>query len=480
MPQALARYAGIVPDPGQFEAAMARPPPLTLWAHPERVTRGQLQRLLAAGALESDAVSWDPLLLRLPPGAPAAHHWGYFAGLFQIQEEAARLPVTWLDPQPGERILDLCAAPGNKTAQIALAMRNTGTVVANELQTGRLSAMRQLIRRLGLVNVVTLRGAGESLPLHTGPFDRVLVDAPCSGEGTWRRHPPRQEVGRRGIPAEAREQLVRRQLRLLERALRVCRPGGRVVYATCTFAPEENEGVINALLQRAEGAVEIEPPPPGGPRTSPGITAWDGESYDARVAHCRRIWPGQTETGGFFVAVLRRLDTAEGGIPQPAQRDLIEDAQAFPGHPATRVIQSRFGLEDDALRGLVTGRDRGRYLHYCSAGLHWPAHPIPDARGLAVVGLQVKPFKPTTAFALWRGRMATRNRAELDAEAAEVFLQRGRLPVSAAMAETPMDGVGWVIITHAGHPLGVARRTGAGMLESQFPKAWMRARGGGG
>ena len=448
---------------------MAEPLPTGIWAHPHRLSRHALQELLAAAGLDAQTLPWDPLGLRLDADSDVARHWGYFAGLFQIQEEAARLPVALLDPHPGERVLDLCAAPGNKTAQIALAMDNQGLVVANELQSRRLPPLRQTVRRLGLLNVLTVRGPGEALALQTGPFDRVLVDAPCSGEGTWRRLSAERRA-RAAAETPAREPLAQRQLRLLERAVRLCRPGGRIVYSTCTLAPEENEAVVDALLTRADGAVAVETARVSGLAVQPGLTHWEGQSYDPQVAKCLRLWPGMTDTGGFFVAVLKKA----GHQPADSDGERAELGRDGLSHPATGVLQTRFGIDDIHLAGLVISGDGGRYLHYASAGQPWNGRPIPDAHGLAVAGLQMRPVKPTTALALWLGTRAARNRIALSAEAAADYLQRRPVPAGGFQPATELDGPGWVVVSHAGHSLGVARLTRSGELESLFPKAWVR------
>ncbi|MDZ7810229.1 MAG: RsmB/NOP family class I SAM-dependent RNA methyltransferase [Arhodomonas sp.] len=232
------RYRGVVGDWDAFRASLERPLAPTVWPHPRRISRAALGALLAEQGIVASPLPWHPSALVLPAGTGTGGHWGFYAGLYQSQEAVAMVPVMLLDPRPGERVLDLCAAPGNKTAQIALAMANRGTVHANEAQRGRLSALQATIKRLGLMNVTVTLGPGQDLALANGPFDRVLVDAPCSGEGIWRKlvgeAPPRGfHVADEGM----RARLVRRQRQLLERAVRLTRRGGRIVYSTCTLAP---------------------------------------------------------------------------------------------------------------------------------------------------------------------------------------------------------------------------------------------------
>ncbi|MEX0430691.1 RsmB/NOP family class I SAM-dependent RNA methyltransferase [Spiribacter insolitus] len=471
--EALRRYSSICPDWPGFAAALLHPQPVSLRPHPERINATELISLLADAGLPASPADWDASSLRLRPDASPGQHWGYFAGLFQVQEEAAQLPVRLLDPQPGERVLDLCAAPGNKTAQVALAMGNRGLVVANELQSGRLPALRQLVRRLGLRNVLIHRGAGESLPGVTGPYDRVLVDAPCSGEGTWRKYRRhRREVARR-IDERERDDLAARQTRLLDRAVRLCRPGGRIVYSTCTYAPEENEAVVDAILRHHGDRLSVETASVEGFAVSEGVKEWAGQRYDPRLARALRIWPGITDTGGFFVVVLHRHGAPGEAMGQSRAEPAHEASQTLPADPATDAVLTRFGIDAACLRGLEAGPDGGRYLHYRVAGQSWPARAQPDAFGLAAIGLQVKPFKPTTALALWLAPAATRNCVALDATQTAAFLRRQPIALDDVKAAKPLDGPGFVLLTHAGHGLGVARLNREGQLESQFPKAWV-------
>ncbi|MEX0386352.1 RsmB/NOP family class I SAM-dependent RNA methyltransferase [Spiribacter sp. 227] len=470
---ALRRYRGICPDWSGFAAALAHPQPVSLRTHPERINPAELINLLADAGLHASPVDWDAASIRLSPDASPGRHWGYFAGLFQVQEEAAQLPVRLLDPQPDERMLDLCAAPGNKTAQMALAMDNRGLVVANELQSARLPALRQLVRRLGLRNVLIHRGAGESLPGATGPYDGVLVDAPCSGEGTWRKYRRQRRGMARQVDENERDDLAARQMRLLDRAVGLCRAGGRIVYSTCTYAPEENEAVVDAILRRHGDDLSVEMASVEGFPVSEGVTEWAGQRFDPRLARALRVWPGITDTGGFFVAVLRRGGASGAATAGSGGAGAPDECRGWPAHPATDALLSRFDIDSAKLRGLETGPDGGRYLHYRVAGHHWPTRPSPDAFGLAAIGLQVKPVKPTTALALWLAPAATRNRVALDAAQTAAFLQRQPVPLDQAQAITPLDGPGFILVTHAGHGLGVARLNRQGQLESQFPKAWV-------
>ncbi len=204
------------------------------------------------------------------------------------------------------RILDLCAAPGNKSAQLAQVVGPAGTIVANDVSERRLRSGVPTWERLGLTNIAGTVYDGRNFPRLPHAFDAVLVDAPCTGEGTCRRNPG----ALRDTSQAFRHRLQEIQAALLRRAVELCRPGGRIIYCTCTFAPEENEEQIDALLRNEIGEtvvpelIHLE-----GITGSPGIEQWEGRSLDPGVRRALRIWPHQNDTGGFFIASLRKAES---------------------------------------------------------------------------------------------------------------------------------------------------------------------------
>lgn len=262
-----------------------------------RMLAARLQRL----GYDVQAIGWHPGALRVPGLDKPGKTLEYYLGLYHVQEEVSLLPPVLLGARPGERVLDLCAAPGGKTAQIACAMQNRGTLVANDVRPGRLRALRANCERLGLLNVAVSAHDGTRFPTGAGPFDRVLLDVPCSCEGNVRQmgEIPWQ---RRGGALSGRSGL---QATLLGRAWKLLAPGGVLVYATCTFAPEENEIVLDHVL--GDDAV-IEPVDVPRLAVSPGITAWRGQALRPDCANVARIWPHLNDTGGFVAARVRRQD----------------------------------------------------------------------------------------------------------------------------------------------------------------------------
>jgi 16S rRNA (cytosine1407-C5)-methyltransferase len=217
---------------------------------------------------------------------------------FYLQSLSSMLAVQALDPQPGERILDLCAAPGSKTSQTAARMNNTGSVTAVEAVRGRFYQLRSVLRLLGVENVQCLCMDGRRFAARGELFDRVLVDAPCSSEGRF-RHDNAKTFAYWSL--RKIKEMAKKQRGLLLNAGRQVRPGGVLVYSTCTFAPEENEAVVNWFLKKSEGIFTVEPVSFTNIGVYPALTSWEGKTFDSQVQHCMRILPGE-KTEGFFIA----------------------------------------------------------------------------------------------------------------------------------------------------------------------------------
>ena len=297
----LKRYAPLVDDLPAFLEAAATPLPRVVWLNPLRTDLDATAARLRDRCPELTPILWRPHTYRLPPTFSPGRLPEFITGELHVQEEAALWPAALIEAVPGQRVLDLCAAPGNKTAQLAIAMEDRGIIVANDRQAGRLSALRRLVDRLGLTSVVVTCQDGVSFPLEAPGYDAVLVDAPCSAEGTSRKPGGRVEE----VSTSFRTFIAGVQLGLLRRALTLVRPGGRVVYSTCTYAPEENEAVVAAVL--GEGVELLPLIAPLGLRASPGVTSFEGRQFPEAVRQTARLWPHHNDTGGFFVAAMRRL-----------------------------------------------------------------------------------------------------------------------------------------------------------------------------
>ncbi len=271
--------------------------PLVLRANRLRVTRDDLVRRLRAHGVEAGAGAWSPLAVRLRGASSPARLAEFREGLCQVQGEASQMVGFLVGPEPGMRVLDVCAAPGGKTTHLAELMEGRGEVVACDVSGRGLEKLADNARRLGLDCIRTqVRDAGRGLPGEPASFDRVLVDAPCSGLGTLRAHP---EIRWRREPRDL-QRLAALQADILERAASRVAPGGLLVYATCTLSRPENEEVVEGFLERhRDFAVEDA----AGHLPAAGRTMV-AEPYFLALPH-------RHDTEGFFAARLRRR--AAGG-----------------------------------------------------------------------------------------------------------------------------------------------------------------------
>lgn len=221
-------------------------------------------------------------------------------GYIYVQEAASMIPPVVLNPQPHELILDMCAAPGSKTTQIAQAMGNTGLLVANDYDIDRIKALSINTERCGLTNLVITRMQGQQF--KDMQFDRVLVDAPCSGTGTIRKSYKTLLMWNPSMV----KRLSHLQKKLIATAFNLVKPGGVLVYSTCTLEPEENEAVVSYLLETYSDAYleDIELPL----QRSPAVLEFEEVCYNTTVQRCLRIWPQDNDTEGFFVAKIGRRE----------------------------------------------------------------------------------------------------------------------------------------------------------------------------
>ena len=240
-----------------------------------------------------EIVPWEPLGYYYDPDARPGLHPYHEAGVYYLQEASAMSAVALLDPQPGELICDLCAAPGGKSTQIAGHLGGTGLLLCNEINPKRSKILSRNIERLGIHNALVTNEHPQNLAKrYKGLFHRVLIDAPCSGEGMFRK----EEAAVTDWSEETVQMCARRQLEILESGAELVRTGGRLVYSTCTFAPEENEQVIERFLAKHP---EFTPETVDAPWFTPG----DNGTF--------RMWPHKLKGEGHFGAVLKKTADCE-------------------------------------------------------------------------------------------------------------------------------------------------------------------------
>jgi NOL1/NOP2/sun family putative RNA methylase len=244
-------------------------------------------------------------LIALDPGElgrSLEHQLGYY----YVQEIASMLPIIALQPKPEEIILDLCSAPGSKTTQIAAEMKNTGTIIANEISLKRIKILASNLEKSGVMNTIITKKEGTALckKLKEQKFflDKILVDAPCSGEGTLRSKSKTYKMWN----INTVKKLSKIQKSLIIEAIKILKPEGEILYSTCTHAPEENEEVIDFVLKEFKDQVKIEEirlPI----KCRDGVSGWVGKKYSNQIAKSCRIYPQDNDTEGFFLAKLKRV-----------------------------------------------------------------------------------------------------------------------------------------------------------------------------
>lgn len=427
----LERYRSIIPDWDGFLATVRTPEPTTFRVRPGRMAPDALQARLAAKGFTTRAVEGLPDFLRVEEGPyPVSLTLEHWQGLFYVQQTVTGVAPPALAPRPGERVLDMCASPGGKTTHVADLMGLGGCLVAADVNEGRLRGLQGNLTRLLVPNVVTVVADGRRFP-GGALFDRILVDAPCSAEGNLRK-----KLGRlRDQKPSFLRHVNRLQEGILSRAAELVRPGGTILYVTCTFAPEENEAVVGRVLQDTSlEVVRVDLPVP----SSPGLTSFEGTSFPPSLELAHRLYPHHLDSGGLFLVALRKPGDADrdGDLPGwspvpttfPGDPVPVDDARAWIADGVER-LQEQFGVDPDAmsaLRWMVRG-DNG-WMHGCET---WPVpawkgteHRIPSV-GLRALSPDARDRpRPTNSLLRWLGPRVTRRLLALDPATVRRVLRR--------------------------------------------------------
>ena len=381
-----------------------------------------------------DPVPWEPEGYYYDPEARPGLHIYHEAGVYYLQEASAMAPVQLLDPQPGEKVCDLCAAPGGKTTQIAGRMQGEGFLLCNEINPKRAKILSRNIERMAVSNaLVTNEHPANLAQRFPGFFDRVLVDAPCSGEGMFRK----EEAAVTDWSEETVQMCAHRQGEILHSAANMVRPGGRLVYSTCTFAPEEDELAVSAFL---ETHPEFEPELVDAPWFVPG----ENSSF--------RMWPHKLLGEGHFAAVLRKKEIGEEEeIPPCAGEKLPKQWLSF---------AKEMGITLPAGKAVSFGTN-----------LFWAPEEMPSLQKLKVMrpGLELGEvkkdrFEPAHALALWLKNCATVQSVPADSADAKAYLHGDVIP---------SDKKGWCLVKADDYSIGWAKGDGR-VLKNHYPKGLRR------
>ena len=411
-----------------FFASMEQRASLALRINPRRKAAME-----AASQYIENPVPWAKygyyLRENVRPGASIAHT----AGAFYLQEASAMVSATVLDPLPGERILDLCAAPGGKSSQIAGLIGSDGMLVSNEPEPSRAKILASNLERLGIHNAIVTNAYPDALSRRwAGYFDGVLCDAPCSGEGMFRRDPDARTQWKAASPAGC----AKRQAEILDHAAALVRDGGRLVYSTCTFNRLENEETILAFLRRH-------------PEFEPEEFSLDG--VGASAGGMIRIWPHRVNGDGHFCAKLRK--SGENRLAAPV----------FKNDKDVMKLLS----ELEKLIGVLPMKLKTRCVRLGDYIYALPEE-CPDTKGLKLASpglcllrIGKNYVEPAHALAMCLETENVASAALDDLQAAKYL----------AGDVVEMDGEkAWVLMCHGGLPLGWGKR-GGGMIKNHLPKA---------
>ena len=384
------------------------------------------------------------------PGRSALHS----AGAYYIQEPSAMAPVNYLDVRPGMCVLDLCAAPGGKSTQIAASLRGRGLLVANEIVSDRARILSQNIERLGIENALAVSHAPEELALRfPAAFDRILVDAPCSGEGMFRKDIKAVQEW----SADITGMCAARQKGILDAAASMLKPGGRLVYSTCTFSKAEDEAQAESFLERHKDYHMVP------------VKLYEGMRCGS-ISGTVRIMPQDGYGEGHFIAVFEREGGKDG-----------EAGYKGAGEPSLGNKQKQMLLPySDFLRETLSESGKRERLSESSRLFIFgkniclmPEGGLPSLSGLKVIRpglvlgeIRKERFIPSHSLALALKRGETVRSTDLDVNGEEV---RKYLNGQSIAKDPASGGAGWTLVTVSGISLGWVKASGS-MLKNHYPK----------
>ena len=417
------------------------------------------QELLQRMGVDLKQVPWNETGFYLENKKQFSKHPYYQGGLYYIQEASAMLPAKLVNAQPGEKILDMCAAPGGKSTAIGAALKGEGLLISNDISKSRAKALLRNLEGFGIINSIVVSEYPEKLSRYFPEFfDKVLIDAPCSGEGMFHKEPSMTESWLRMGP----EEYHKLQMEILTYGAKMVRPGGKLIYSTCTFSPEEDEGSIAWFLQEHPDfhLVEVDDDKDlcGCHCIDHGHPEWaDG---NPELTKTRRLWPHHLEGEGHFAAVLCRDADSEpmgGKVTLASVPKLPAEMESFFQFLETEGIHYPF----DKKRLLV----QNGYVQYIPEGM-------PELKGLHIMRsgcflgeLKKKRFEPSGAFA----RGLTPDVCDKviaypgDSEEVVRYLKCETLQVDPNLKN------GWYLICVDGCSLGWGKLAG-GVMKNHYPK----------
>lgn len=387
-----------------------------------------------------------------PDEQPGKHVY-HEAGMYYIQEPSAMSPAAFLDVVPGERVGDLCAAPGGKSTQIASSLCGTGILVANELYPARARVLSQNLERMGIRNAVVLNESTEHMAeLFPDYFDKLMVDAPCSGEGMFRK----DEQARKEWSLEQVSVCADRQLKILENAAFMLKAGGVMVYSTCTFSPEENEGVILRFLRKHPEFEVVDLGVPMG--FSPGRPEWtpvESETLFRQLAGTLRIFPHLSDGEGHFVAkLMKKTGTGLDGA-----------VRVLPDRKSDLSEWERFAKEMELPKLEGVYRMFGDTLYLVPADMVDLKGIKVERAGLELGTMKKNRFEPAHALAMALKPQECARVISLSLEEAGRYIHGETVPCATEN--------GWALVTVNGLSIGWGKCVN-GVVKNHYPKGLRR------
>lgn len=400
--------------------------------------------------------------------APAKHPF-YSAGLYYLQEPSAMTPASRLKVQPGERVLDLCAAPGGKATELGAALQGEGLLVANDINTARARALLRNLELFGISNSFVTNEPPHVLAERFPEFfHKIMVDAPCSGEGMFRKNLAVVDSWQEKGP----EYFSKLQREIIVQAADMLLPGGMMFYSTCTFSPLENEKTITHLLKERPDMEVI--PMEDYEGFAEGLTSYRGEVFDESCKLCRRIWPHKMSGEGHFMALLHKKNGVQQQVQQTVSQSSIwwekckglnkeqkAAAEDFFSHVNIAYDEKRIDVRGDNLYYLPAPKYDGRGLHFLR-------------NGLFMGEFKKKRFEPSQPFALALHAQDFDQVLDFpaDDERLSRYLRGETLDVSDLIAGEKKRK-GWQLVMVAGHPLGFGKLVNNN-LKNKYPAGWRK------
>lgn len=400
--------------------------------------------------------------------APAKHPF-YSAGLYYLQEPSAMTPASRLKVQPGERVLDLCAAPGGKATELGAALQGEGLLVANDINTARARALLRNLELFGISNSFVTNEPPHVLAERFPEFfHKIMVDAPCSGEGMFRKNPAVVDSWQEKGP----EYFSKLQREIIVQAADMLLPGGMMFYSTCTFSPLENEKTITHLLKERPDMEVI--PMEDYEGFAEGLTSYRGEVFDESCKLCRRIWPHKMSGEGHFMALLHKKNGVQQQVQQTVSQSSIwwekckglnkeqkAAAEDFFSHVNIAYDEKRIDVRGDNLYYLPAPKYDGRGLHFLR-------------NGLFMGEFKKKRFEPSQPFALALHAQDFDQVLDFpaDDERLSRYLRGETLDVSDLIAGEKKRK-GWQLVMAAGYPLGFGKLVNNN-LKNKYPAGWRK------